>query len=90
MRKQLSRASLIAAVFGIGTACGGVASRYVGVANAAPPPPGTPLWVYRCVTGNDALDVEAAANSFGQEGWELAAGSASQISPPIWCFKRRR
>ena len=90
MTHSSSRTSLIAAVFVLGSACGGAASHYVGVASAAPPPPGAPLWSYRCIRGDDPLDVEAAANTFGQEGWELAAATFNHGLPPIWCFKRRR
>ena len=81
------------ALFILGCATGGAASRYVGTANAAPPPEGTPRWSYTCFKSDNVRRIQDEANRAGDAGWELAASAlsgGSDMSSPIWCFKRPR
>ena len=89
--QRLSRSMIVAFVFLVGCATGGAASRFVGSANAAPPPPGAPRWAYVCFKRDSPTRIQDQANELGSQGWELAASALSggaDMSSPIWCFKR--
>lgn len=91
MKTSRFRFVLSASVFLLGCAAGGVASRYVATASAAPP--GAPRWQYMCFKDDSADSLMRRANIAGKDGWEMAAGSlagGADFSSPIWCFKRPR
>jgi hypothetical protein len=90
--KRVSRSFVGPVLFVVGCATGGVASRYVETAAAAPSE-GTPRWSYRCFKNDTPSEIQDKANDAGDEGWELAASALSggaDMSSPIWCFKRLR
>jgi hypothetical protein len=78
------------AVFILGCATGGAASRYVGTAAAAAPA-GVTRWSYACFKDDDVKSIQERASQAGETGWELVASSLAgghDMSSPIWCFKR--
>jgi hypothetical protein len=89
---RFSRSLVGFAMFILGCATGGAASRYVETASAAPPPGATP-WSYRCFQDDSPESIQERANGLGIKGWELASSALSggaNMSSPIWCFKRPR
>jgi hypothetical protein len=53
-------------------------------------------WEYACAKQDGSFDpqddVKRIANKFGQQGWELAAATSTNIggstTTTLWCFKR--
>jgi hypothetical protein len=90
--RRFSRSLVGSVVFILGCATGGMASRSVETAAAAPSE-GTTRWSYRCFKSDSTPTIQEKAEELGNSGWELAASALSggaDMSSPIWCFKRPR
>jgi hypothetical protein len=79
---------LVAAVFSVGCAVGGVSSQLVVPKASAQQAMTLPAWEYQCVAGSYDERI-AAAQRMGWERWELVNSEAAGMSLR-WCFKRQK
>jgi hypothetical protein len=83
---------MAAALFILGCATGGTASRMVSPARAqGPQHNGGRAWQYLCIKDANVPNLQAQSNQLGAQGWEMTASAlsgTSSFADPIWCFKR--
>jgi hypothetical protein len=77
---------MVAAVFLVGCAVGGVSSQLVVPKASAQQATTLTKWEYMCVEANSSEDIQHAAVAAGAQGWEMAVGTGAAVK--VWCFKR--
>jgi hypothetical protein len=78
---------LVAAVFLVGCAVGGVSSQVV-VPKASAQQQGLTKWEYTCADSPPTEELTSWANKFGAQGWEMVTAESHDNDPDPYCFKR--